>query len=173
MIPVTAIEHSLDYLTTEARLEEAMLAFAQEQTAFLQYLQTESFELLTQDERDYLQYLLLVMYGATTWAPENDEKDRPKLAMISGEDIEKWDERCWEWMQGTVGKPMATRLDQFFENIDQEELLAFAEDSLVDSDEEGEGANLFVSGPSRELGFVALAVFVGGIDEQMQVWEAK
>ncbi len=173
MIPVTAIEQSLDHLTSEATLEEAMLAFAQEQTAFLQYLQTESFELLTQDERDYLQFLLLVMYGATTWAAENDEKDRPKLAMISGEDIESWDERCWEWMQASVGKPMATRLDKFFNEINQEELLAFAEDSLVDSDEEGEGANLFVSGPSRELGFVALAVFVAGIDEQLQVWEAE
>jgi len=171
VIPVKAIEQSLDQLTTESALEEAMIAFAQEQTAFLQYLQTESFELLTQDERDYLQYLLLVIYGATTWAPESAEKDRPKLAMVSGEDIERWDEKCWEWMQATVGKPMAKRLDQFFEQIDQEELLAFAEDSLVDSEEEGEGANLFVSGPSRELGFVALAVFIGGLDEQFQTWE--
>jgi len=173
VIPVKAIEQSLDHLTTESALEEAMIAFAQEQTAFLQYLQTESFELLTQDERDYLQYLLLVIYGATTWSQDSAEKDRPKLAMVSGEDIESWDEKCWEWMQATVGKPMATRLDKFFESIDQEELLAFAEDSLVDSEEEGEGANLFVSGPSRELGYVALAVFIGGLDEQFQAWDDK
>jgi len=173
VIPVEAIEQSLDHLTTEPALEEAMLTFAQEQTAFLQYQQTESFELLTQDERDYLQYLLLVIYGAMTPPAEHAEKDRPKLAMLSGEHIEHWDEKCWEWMQATVGKPMATRLDKFFDAIDQEELLAFAEDSLVDSEEEGEGANLFVSGPSRELGFVALAVFIGGLDEQLQVGEAS
>ena len=173
MISVEAIEQSLDQLTTETALEEAMLTFAQEQTAFLQYLQTESFELLTQDERDYLQFLLLVIYGATTPPAESAEKDRPKLAMVTGEDIEGWDEKCWEWMQATVGKPMATRLDKFFNEIEQEELLAFAEDSLVDSDEEGEGANLFISGPSRELGFVALAVFIGGLDEQFQTWESK
>lgn len=173
MISVEAIEQSLDTLTTESALEEAMLTFAQEQTAFLQYLQTESFELLTQDERDYLQYLLLVIYGAMTPTADSAEKDRAKLAMLSGEHIEHWDEKCWEWMQATVGKPMATRLDTFFNNIDQEELLAFAEDSLVDSDEEGEGADLFVSGPSRELGVVALAVFIGGLNEQLEVGEAS
>ena len=161
MISPESIEESQELLSNEEAIERAMLDLATEQTAYLQYFETEGFELLSDEERDYLKYLALVIYGAVKL-----EDDR-KPEMISGERLEYWEERCWEWLEGTVGKPMALRLDVFFANIDQEELLAFAEDSLVDPDpdEEEEGAQLFASGPSRELGFVALAVFIAALDE--------
>jgi hypothetical protein len=165
VISLAAIEQSLDHLTREQAIEEAMLSFAQEQTAFLQYLQTEGFDLLSQDERDYLQYLVLVSYRAAC----HDDASLRKLAMIPGGDIERLDEACWEWMQAAVGKSFHDRLDIFFDNIDEEELLAFAEDSMADpEDEETREANLFTSGPSKELGFVTLAVLAAGMHEQLQ-----
>lgn len=165
MITAISIEESLEQLEKESAVEEAMIEFASDQPAYVQYLRTDTFDLLTPAERDYLQYLALVLYGAV----QNEEDAIP---MLGGEDIETWEERCWEWLEPTVGKPMALRLDIFFKNIDQEELLAFAEDSLVDPDEnEGDendpNATLFDSGPSRELGFVALASLIAALDEAL------
>ena len=157
MTSESAIEAALSRLTDEAAVEEAMVAFATEQAPFVQYLRTDTFSLLTEDERDYLQYLALVVYAAVA-----DERER--VPTLRGEAIEEWEERCWGWLEASVGKPMSARLDAFFDNIDEEELLAFAEDSLVDPEpEEQPEAALFASGPSRELGIVALAVLIGGL----------
>ncbi len=163
MIPQTAIEDALDALDDEGAVEEAILEFAQVQTPYLQYLQTEGFELLSGDERDYLQYLALVIYAAVV-----DEEEHVRT--LRGEQIETWDERCWEWMQEGSNRSMSQRFDTFFERIDEEELLAFVEDSLVDpepDDVEGADAPLFDSAENRELGFVALATLVGGLHEQI------
>ena len=162
MIGIAAIESALELLEEEQAVEEAMVEFAAEQAAFVQYLSHETFDLLTEDERGYLQYLVLVMWTSVKTECGN-------LQPLRGDIIERWEEQCWTWLEATVGKPMSQRLDLFFEEIDQEELLAFAEDSLVDPDADtdgsGEDVALFASGPSRELGLVALATFVGCIDE--------
>ncbi len=161
MVAVDTLESSLAKLTDEAAVEVAMVEFAHEQTPFVQYLLGEGFELLTEDERSYLQYLALVMYDAVRTEAGGT------VATASGTTIEEWDERCWQWMQETVGKPMHERLDVFFDNINEEELLAFAEDSLIDpdADEADDDLAVFQSGASREMGFVALAVLAGVLRE--------
>ena len=157
MIPESAIEAALARLTDEAAVEEAMITFATEQGPYVQYLRTDTFALLTEAERDYLQYLALVIYGAVGQATE-------RVPKLRGETIEAWEERCWGWLEASVGKPMPQRLDAFFANVDEEELLAFAEDSLVDPEpDDPDEAALFASGPSRELGVVALATLIGGL----------
>ena len=158
MIPESALDAALARLASEAAVEEAMIAFASEQAPYVQYLNTDTFALLSGDERDYLQYLALVIHAAVASVAE-------RVPRLGGEAIETWEERCWGWLEASVGKPTTQRLDPFFEHIHQEELLAFAEDSLVDPDPEEEDGALFASGPSRELGIVALAVLVGGLDE--------
>jgi len=141
-----------------------MLAFATEQTPFLQYLQTDTFELLSAEERDYLQYLALVVFEAFR---QNASAKQPEL---TGQRIESLEEQHWDWMQATVGKPMRDRLDIFYDKIDEEELLAFAEDSLIDPDQQSSEAIddeleavLFDSGASRELALVALSILIGGL----------
>ena len=161
MIAEATIEQSLLKLDDEAAIEAAMLEFVSEQVTFTQYLRTDTFELLTEGERDYLQYLALVIYGAV-------RAEHSSIPTLDGDAIETWEERCWAWLEPTVGKPMAQRLDVVFENIDQEELLAFAEDSLVDPDRDDSGeeaSDLFETGPSRELGMVALVTLIGALDE--------
>ncbi len=158
MISESSIEQSLLKLDDESAVEAAMLEFVTEQPTFTQYLRTDTFELLTEGERDYLQYLSLVVYGAV-------RSEHASLPSLDGETIEEWEEKVWAWLEPTVGKPMAQRLDVVFEAIDQEELLAFAEDSLVDPDRgEDEDAELFGTGASRELGMVGLVVLVGALD---------
>ena len=166
MIAAHSIEEALVRLESPDAVEGAMLAFATAQPALVQWFQTDTFELLTPEERDYLQYLALVIYGALT-------AEVGRVAALDGGAIETWEERSWTWLEGSVGRPMSERLDVFFASIDQEELLAFAEDSLVDPDEDTDGrdlaeAPLFVSGPSRELGFVGLAALIGALDEAMR-----
>ncbi len=164
MISEQSIESSLLKLDEESAIEAAMLEFVTEQPTFTQYLRTDTFELLTQAERDYLQYLSLVIYGAV-------RVEHSSIPTLGGEEIEEWEEKAWAWLEPTVGKPMAQRLDVIFEQVDQEELLAFAEDSLVDPDREddGEEAELFATGPSRELGMVAMVVLIGALDEVLPV----
>lgn len=159
MISEAAIDAALAQLADEAAVEEAMIEFATAQGPYVQYLRTDTFALLTDDERDYLQYLALVIYAAIG-------AEARATRALRGERIEAWEELCWTWLESSVGKPMSLRLDAFFAAIEEEELLAFAEDSLVDPEpDDGDGgvAGLFASGPSRELGIVALAVLIGGL----------
>lgn len=169
MIPESALDAALARLDDEAAVEAAAVALAREQTPYLQYLRTEGFDLLTADERDYLLYLALVVYAAC-----GEHLGEAGVPTLDGDRVEAWDERCWGWMEAASNRPMRERLDAFFAAIDQEELLAFAEDSLVDPERDddddgpgGVGAALFVSAASRELGLVALATLIGAIDERL------
>ena len=162
MIALKTLDDTLAQLDDEASVETAMVAFARQQTPFLQYLRTDGFDLLTDDERDYLLYLALVVYRA--FAAESPEAEPP---VVSGEDLESLDERAWTWMEAGANQPLHKRLDAFFDNVDQEELLAFAEDSLIDPDRDDDsdtGAALFTSAASRELGLVGLCVLIMGLD---------
>ena len=160
-VPPEPIDAALAALDDEAAVERAFVQFAAEQAPYLQYLRTDGFAILSEDERDYLQYLGLVLYEAVA----GHRGRRP--ATLAGEALEEWDERCWTWMQDTVGRPIRQRLDAFFDGIDEEELLAFAEDSLVDADPEDEAAaELFASATSREVGLVGLGVLIGALAGQ-------
>ena len=168
MIPADAIDRALARLDNETEVERAMVAFATEQPAFLQYLRTEAFDLLSQDERDYLQYLVLVLAEAV-------RDHTGAVPALRAERLEHLDELCWGWMQDGVNKPMRERLDVFFEHIDEEEMLAFAEDSLVDPDRDDAADNsdgpreaqLFATGASRELGLVTLALYTAATYEAL------
>lgn len=162
MIPQSAIEAALVHLDDEEAVTDAMVAFAKAQTPYLQYLQTEGFELLGAEERDYLQYLALVVHAAVA------AETGGAVPTLDGERLEAWDERCWTWLEEAGNRPFANRLDTFFARIDEEEMLAFAEDSLVDPDPEaGDEPALFTTAVSRELAFVALAVLVGALHEAL------
>lgn len=161
-IPESAVEAALARLDDAAAVEAAAVAFARAQAPYLQYLRTGGFDLLTEPERDYLLYLALVAYAAAA-----DHLGAQAVPTLSGEAIEGWDERAWGWMEAAANKPISTRLDAFYAAIDQEELLAFAEDSLVDPDADDAEATLFANAGSRELGLVALGTLVGALDEAL------
>ena len=162
------VEQALEAASEQERVEALMMEFATEQTPAVQYFYTDGFSLLTEAEREYLQYLGLVVYTAA-------KRTYGQMPELAAEDLERWDELAWTWMQDSVGKPWAQRLDIFFSEIDEEELLAFAEDALhapddKDDNHESDGEEsdeqlLFDSSPSRELAFVGLAVLIGALHE--------
>jgi len=62
-------------------------------------------------------------------------------------------------MEANVGKKFRERLDEFFEETKQEDLLAFIEDALLDDEESP------VSKEGREPMFVTLKAVIDTIDK--------
>ncbi len=127
------------FLLTLRSLEE-------EQPIILAYLFSDTFEAFAQEEREFLLYLVLVIY-------QSFKRTYAQLPPVEEEQLGRAEEENWELMNGTSARRFRDRLDTFFENYEQEDLLAFAEDALADDEEEG--AN-FIAKESRDALFIAL-----------------
>ncbi len=126
-------EHIIDQVSEEVGAEEkgydeALAALKKEQPIVLAYLFSESFEVFSQKEREYLLFLVMVVYQSV-------RKCR-SVEPVGAEALESAEEKNWSMMEGVKAKRFRDRLDVFFEGYPQEDLLAFAEDSLIDADAE-------------------------------------
>lgn len=142
---------------TEEQIDEVTSQLSESETAYLQcledlenkhpilfpYLLSEDFEVLKPEERDYLFFLLAVV-----WKAIRDEL--PAGAYITEEQLGGAEEQNWTVLQESKAKTFRDRLDPFFEQYPQEDLLAFVEDALSDN-EEG-----ILSKEAREPIFVTL-----------------
>jgi hypothetical protein len=127
--------------------EKEVADFSKKQPVLISYIFSEDFELLTQDEREYMLYLLLVIFKSI-------EKTNPKLPPLSKNALEIAEERNWELMETVTANHFRDRLDVFFKTSNQEDLLAFVEDALV----EDEDSNITKEG--REPIFIALKTVI-------------
>ena len=118
------------------------------QPILLSYLLSENFQLLTQAERDYLLYLALVVWQAT-------QTVQATTLSIDTPFIEKKEEVNWETLNSSNARRFRERLDGFFNNTTQEDLLAFLEDALIEEEEDH-----FVTKEGKELLFVGLKTVV-------------
>lgn len=118
------------------------------QPVLLSYLLSENFKLLTQEERGYLLYLALVIWQSTQTA-------QPTALQIETELIESKEEANWEILNATKARRFRERLDGFFDNTPQEDLLAFIEDALMEEEEDN-----FVTKEGKELLFIGLKTVV-------------
>lgn len=133
--------------------DEIIAELKEEQPAILGYLFSESFLILTQEEKEYLLYLALVIW-------ESCDEVLEGVMEMSPEELEEIEEANWTELNQAVGNSFRQKLDGFFTDYPQEDLLAFVEDSLVIS-EEGEGAEEFeVTKEGREPIFVALKTII-------------
>lgn len=94
------------------------------------YLLSENFEVLTSAERDYMFFLLAILWRAI-------RDDLPKGLTISEKKLGEAEERNWTMLQESTFSRFQDRLDIFFESYPQEDLLAFLEDALAEEEEEG------------------------------------
>lgn len=140
------IEETMDAIQKGADIQEQWNAFAEEERDISEFLFSESFEILTKPERDYLLFLSLVIYkSAKIYFP--DQK-------IYLDKIEKAEEQNWDlWSKIKTGS-FKERLDPFFENTDQEDLLALIEDALFYDEDE------VLTKVGREPMFIALKTLV-------------
>lgn len=127
-----------------ADFEEEVEIFGEEYPAVLSYIFSEDFDLLTQAERDLMLYLSLVIVKAV----ERGGKVIPPLTTTR---LSEAEELNWEKLDAVTAKRFRDRLDVFFKDAEQEDLLAFVEDSLVEDEEEE-----VVTKEGREPLFVAL-----------------
>lgn len=113
----------------------------------LSYSLSDNFSLLTEEEKDYFEYLVVTIL-ITLLNNVESVKD------ISTDKIEATEEKIWETMELNKSKNFNDQLNVFFEETEEEDLLAFIEDGLTPEE------NDFVSSAGRELMFVGLATMV-------------
>ena len=146
---IDAVVESLE--TADFEAEVAILG--DEQPALLAYVMSEEFELLTQDERELMLYIIIVLWRSVerhkgaALDPLPDEESGYKHSINALEDAE---ERNWERLDTVTLKHFRDRMTVFFDGYGQEDLLAFVEDTLVEDDD------TIVSKEGREPMFVAL-----------------
>jgi hypothetical protein len=141
-ISETIIDNIVEELES-ADFEKEVADFSKKQPLLISYIFSEDFELLTQDEREYMLYLLLVVFKSI-------EKTAIKIPPLSKKALEIAEERNWELMETVTAKHFRDRLDVFFKDTKQEDLLAFIEDALVEDEDN------IVTKEGREPMFIAL-----------------
>lgn len=152
-VPEEIIDAVLDELGASQELQaETLERLRDEQPVVLAYLFTEHVNAFLQQEKEYLLYLLLVLW-------ESSKRVNPSLPTATEEALSQAEEANWETLQEGSSKRFRDRLDVFFATTPQEDLLAFVEDSLLD-EEDG-----FVSKEGREPMFVMLKSILDCWDE--------
>ena len=129
----------------EEAFAEAIETFKAEQPVIFSYFFSESAKLLTQAEREFLFYLGIIIWKSihTNW-PHT-------IPTITEEQLGAAEEINWTLLESTNSKNFNDRLNPFFEDSPQEDLLAFVEDMLVP-----EVGNYDLSKEGREPIFVVL-----------------
>lgn len=123
--------------------QEHLADMQAKQPILFSYLVSENFKLLTKDEQDYLLYLSLVIWKAI-------DNQSPNLERVESEEIEEVEEKNWAVLLESKEKRFRDKLDIFFDNYSQEDLLAFVEDALVDDEDN------FITKEGRDLLFIGL-----------------
>jgi len=151
-VPETIIDTVLDDLEAgKWKVEDVPGAWGEQQPHLLAFFFSETFDVLTEEEKPYLLYL-----AAVIWTAAN--RVRPVTRTFEAEEIETLEEANWEIMNEAASPRFQDRLDPFFKETDQEDLLAFIEDSLVLDDAEEDDWKLTKEG--REPIFIGLKTLV-------------
>ncbi len=152
------IDQVVGHLEAAEDYEEQVVAFKQAQPVVMAYLVSDSFDVLTQDEREFMLYVALIVWQSMS-------KVNPELAMLTEEQLEDAEEANWEVFETATNQPFQTRLDQCFENYSQEDLLAFVEDVLTaDDDPEDGDLEPLVTVEGLEPMFVGLKSIIDGLN---------
>ncbi|MEO6758280.1 MAG: hypothetical protein ABIO24_02420 [Saprospiraceae bacterium] len=134
----------------DEQYEQRMEAFAEAQPVVVAWLFSDQFDLLSEDEKGYLQYLALIAWSA------NQEVNGP-LGAVSEDEIGQAEEANYALLEASKAQDFRGRLNDFFEGSDQEDLLAFAEEAVLEEEDEPEA---LVSKEGREPIFIALKTLV-------------
>ena len=128
---------------SEANFNSAFNELRDQQSIVAAYIFSENFDLFTNAEREYFLFLVLVLFKSI-------QRKTSELPNISAEMLGKKEEQNWELINNVTAKKFRERLDIFFKDYFQEDLLAFIEDSLTEEEEE------LVTKIGREPMFIAL-----------------
>ncbi len=149
MIAEATVDRVLSRLEVGGDDYEARLtALARRQPDLMDYLTREDTEAFTEPERELLLFATLVIV-------ESAEEERGQLPPVTGDAIASAEEANYELLIGSKGATLRDRLTVFFDQSEEEELLAFAEDLTL-----AEGETDGISREAREPFFVTLKTVV-------------
>ncbi|MEY2905376.1 MAG: hypothetical protein RJA52_1392 [Bacteroidota bacterium] len=158
MIEETTINAAVDYL--ESREEEFELLvedFGQAQPALLAYVLSESTDVLTNHEKEYLLFLAL-----TVWKSFELEGLGKIIQEVEPEVIEEKEDVFWGWISESKERDFNKKIDRFFEESEEEELFAFLEDALEMEENE------WLTPHGREAIFVFMATLIEVLSEAVK-----
>lgn len=146
---IDAVIDELESFSDE-QYEVQMEAFAEAQPVLFAWLFSEHFELLNEDEKGYLQYLSLIAWRSIG-------RVNVDLEAVSEEQIGEAEEANYAILEASKSQKFRERLDAFFEGSAQEDLLAFAEEAVLEDEDDPDS---LVSKEAREPIFVALKTLI-------------
>lgn len=142
------IETIASQLVDEAQVELAVAALSERQPMVLAYLLSENFRLLTREEREYLLYIGIIICHSIY-------STEPPSHIITQDLLDEKEEANWEKMNNVEKGSFRDKLDIFFKDYPQEDLLAYLEDSLAEDD-----SNNFVTKDGKGLMFIGLKTII-------------
>lgn len=150
------IDAAVDVISDDDdRYDEVLADLEQKQPAILAYLNDDDSTAFTEEELDYIHYLLLIMWDAV-------RRVHPNMPEISAEALAEAEELNWGKLEHIESKRFKDRLDIFFDTANQEDLLAFLEDALHEDEES------FVTKEGREPIFVILKSIIDCWDKAIE-----
>jgi hypothetical protein len=153
LVTEQTIDRIADQLSeSEEAFEASVYQMREAQPVLLSHLFSETFEPFTRKEQEFALYLAIVIY-------ESVRATLGQQLVVSGEQLSQVEERNWQMLQEVKAKRFHERLDIFFEDTTQEDLLAFIEDALSDETDE------YVTREGREALFVSLKSIVDCLTE--------
>ncbi len=124
----------------------------EQQPVLLAYLFSDNFKVLNQKEREYLFFLTIVLWNSI-------RTTNIQFSVLSEQTIGTKEEENWALLSSVSAKRFRDRMDVFFENHPQEDMLAFIEDALIHDEEN------IVTSEGREPIFVALKTIIDSLIE--------
>ncbi len=142
MISESSIEAVIDhYESDEKAYVEALAGIMETQPALLAFIGQESIDILLEEEKDILWYIVMIVYSAI-------EKSDITIPQLSDKLLSENEEKNWTVFQEQPKGSFRDRVTVFFDDYYQEDLLAFVEDSLELDD------NSPITSVGREVIFV-------------------
>ena len=124
MISESVIEEVIKhYENDEKAYVEALAGIMETQPALLAFIGQESIDILLEEEKDILWYIVMIIYSAI-------EKSEYTISQLSDTLLSENEEKNWTLFQEQPKGTFRERVTVFFDGYNQEDLLAFVEDSL-------------------------------------------
>ncbi len=152
-ISESIINQVIDQLAEETAYVAAMDEMVETQKDLMNFIDEENQSLLAKNELAILQFLSLVICKSV--------KHHYELKTIHGKLLEEAEEKNWEVFHDPQMKSFSNVLDKYFENYQQEDLLALVEDSIQDDE------NSDISQPGKEMIFVAAKSIIDVLDRMV------
>ena len=122
--------------------EEALAEIIDRQPALLAFLSQESNDVLTEEEKDILWYIILIVITSC-------RRDGISIGTLSDDKLGNYEEANWQVIQDQPKGTFRDRVTPFFHLYSEEDLLAFVEDTLEIDDESP------ISQVGREVVFIS------------------